>query len=69
MSPRRALLAALAALLTFAPAAAAQQTPAGPRLEGAEAAIVMEASTGDVLFARNPHLRREIASTTKLMTV
>jgi D-alanyl-D-alanine carboxypeptidase (penicillin-binding protein 5/6) len=68
VSPRRALLAALAALLTFAPAAAAQ-APAGPRLEGAKAAIVMEASTGDVLFARNPHLRREIASTTKLMTV
>jgi D-alanyl-D-alanine carboxypeptidase (penicillin-binding protein 5/6) len=68
VSPRRALLAALAALLTFAPAAAAQAS-AGPRLEGAKAAIVMEASTGDVLFARNPHLRREIASTTKLMTV
>ncbi|HEV7884371.1 MAG TPA: serine hydrolase, partial [Solirubrobacteraceae bacterium] len=68
MSPRRVLLAAVAALLTFAPAAAAQ-TSAGPRLEGAKAAIVMEASTGDVLFARNPRLRREIASTTKLMTV
>ncbi|MEA2241498.1 MAG: hypothetical protein QOD24_1054 [Solirubrobacteraceae bacterium] len=62
------LLAAVAALLTFAPAAGAQ-TRAGPRLEGAKAAIVMEASTGDVLFARNPRLRREIASTTKLMTV
>jgi D-alanyl-D-alanine carboxypeptidase (penicillin-binding protein 5/6) len=68
VSPRRVLLAAVAALLTFAPAAAAQ-TSAGPRLEGAKAAIVMEASTGDVLFARNPRLRREIASTTKLMTV
>jgi D-alanyl-D-alanine carboxypeptidase (penicillin-binding protein 5/6) len=68
VSARRVLLAALAALLTFAPAAAAQ-TPAGPRLEGAKTAIVMEASTGDVLFARNPRDRRAIASTTKLMTV
>jgi D-alanyl-D-alanine carboxypeptidase (penicillin-binding protein 5/6) len=68
VSARRVLLAALAALLTFAPAAAAQTT-AGPRLEGAKAAIVMETSTGDVLFARNPRLHREIASTTKLMTV
>jgi D-alanyl-D-alanine carboxypeptidase (penicillin-binding protein 5/6) len=62
------LLAAVAALLTLAPAAVAQ-TPAGPSLEGAKAAIVMEASTGDVLLARNPRDRRAIASTTKLMTV
>jgi serine-type D-Ala-D-Ala carboxypeptidase (penicillin-binding protein 5/6) len=68
VSARHALLAAVAALLTFASAAAAQ-TPAGPRLQGAKAAIVMEASTGDVLFARNARDRREIASTTKLMTV
>jgi D-alanyl-D-alanine carboxypeptidase (penicillin-binding protein 5/6) len=68
VSARRALLAAVAALLTLAPAAVAQ-TPAGPHLAGAKAAIVMEASTGDVLFARNPRDRRAIASTTKLMTV
>jgi D-alanyl-D-alanine carboxypeptidase (penicillin-binding protein 5/6) len=68
MRTRRVLPAALAALLALAPAAAAQ-APAGPRLEGARAAIVMESSTGDVLFARNPVERRAIASTTKLMTV
>ena len=68
MSVRRLLLAATAALLALAPAAAAQ-APTGPRLEGAKSAIVMEASTGDVLFARNAADRRSIASTTKLMTV
>lgn len=56
------------ALLAAAPVAAAQeQSP--PRLAGAEAAIVVEASTGDVLFARNAGEHRSIASTTKLMTV
>jgi D-alanyl-D-alanine carboxypeptidase (penicillin-binding protein 5/6) len=68
VTARRVLLAALAALLALVPTAAAQ-VPTGPRLEGARTAIVMEASTGDVLFARNPRTRREIASTTKLMTV
>lgn len=68
MTVRRLVLAAVAALLTLVPAASAQ-SPTGPRLEGAKAAIVMEASTGDVLFARNAADRRSIASTTKLMTV
>jgi D-alanyl-D-alanine carboxypeptidase (penicillin-binding protein 5/6) len=68
VSVRRVLLAAVAVLLSLSPAASAQ-APAGPRLEGAKAAILMEASTGDVLFARNPRERRAIASTTKLMTV
>ena len=62
------LLAAVLALLAVSPAAAAQ-SPGAPRLEGAKAAIVMEASTGDVLFARNSREHRSIASTTKLMTV
>jgi D-alanyl-D-alanine carboxypeptidase (penicillin-binding protein 5/6) len=68
VSTRRLLLAAVAALLTLASAAGAQ-SPAGPRLQGAKAAIVMETSTGDVLYARNAAERRSIASTTKLMTV
>jgi len=66
---RAALFGAVLALLVAAPCAQAQ-TPAGaPRLVGAKAAIVMETSTGDVLLSRNPGDRRQIASTTKLMTV
>ena len=34
----------------------------------AKAAIVMEASTGSVLFAKNPHLKVYPASTTKILT-
>ncbi len=69
MTIRPVLLGAVLALLLAAPCAVAQ-TPAGaPRLVGAKAAIVMEASTGDVLMSRNPSQRRQIASTTKLMTV
>jgi len=58
------------ALAALAPCASAQaQSSANPpRLLGAKAAIVMEASTGDVLYARNASKRRSIASTTKLMT-
>jgi D-alanyl-D-alanine carboxypeptidase (penicillin-binding protein 5/6) len=59
--------AVLAAWLAGAPAAAFAQSGA-PSLT-ARAAIVMEASTGDVLYARNSRQRRSIASATKLMTV
>ncbi|MBV8258827.1 MAG: D-alanyl-D-alanine carboxypeptidase [Actinobacteria bacterium] len=34
----------------------------------AAAAILVDADTGQVLWARHPHQRREIASTTKIMT-
>jgi D-alanyl-D-alanine carboxypeptidase (penicillin-binding protein 5/6) len=54
---------ALAALLPAAAPAAA----AGPSI-GAPAAIVIDARTGDVLYARHADVRREIGSTTKLMT-
>ena len=66
MSARAArLLAVLAALLLAAPAAApGQQRPS----IAAQAAIAVEASTGDVVFERNADDRRAIASTTKLMT-
>ena len=59
-----ALAGLLAAWVSGVPTAAAQ----APTLE-AKAAIVVEASTGDVLFAKNARQRRSIASTTKLMTV
>jgi serine-type D-Ala-D-Ala carboxypeptidase (penicillin-binding protein 5/6) len=57
------IAAALALVLTAAPASA-QQPPA----LRAPSAIVMEASTGQVAYARNPDEPRAIASTTKLMT-
>ena len=57
------------ALLLAAPSARAQRPSDAPRLQGAKAAIVMEATTGDVLLAHNADQRRQIASTTKLMTV
>jgi D-alanyl-D-alanine carboxypeptidase (penicillin-binding protein 5/6) len=66
---RSAVAAALLALLLVVPCAQAQSPAGAPRLVGAKAAILMEASTGDVLFARDPDERRQIASTTKLMTV
>jgi D-alanyl-D-alanine carboxypeptidase (penicillin-binding protein 5/6) len=64
---RRLLLTAVLALPAGAPAAAAQS--GAPPLEGAKSAIVMEATTGDVLFAKDADEHRSIASTTKLMTV
>jgi D-alanyl-D-alanine carboxypeptidase (penicillin-binding protein 5/6) len=54
---------AIAALALVAPAARA--TP--PRIQ-APSGIVIEASTGDVTYAKQPDQKRAIASTTKLMT-
>ena len=62
-----AVVAVLAAWLASVPAAALAQSGA-PALQ-ARAAIVMEASTGDILYERNGRQRRSIASATKLMTV
>ncbi len=69
MTARAALFGAVLALLLSSPGAAAQSPSGAPRLVGAKAAILMEASTGDVLMGRNRNQRRQIASTTKLMTV
>jgi serine-type D-Ala-D-Ala carboxypeptidase (penicillin-binding protein 5/6) len=60
-----ALAALLLALLLVAPAARAAERP--PSLS-APSAILIEASTGDVLYERAADKRRAIASTTKLMT-
>jgi serine-type D-Ala-D-Ala carboxypeptidase (penicillin-binding protein 5/6) len=63
--PRAALLLALLTLAVGAgDASAAGRKPA----IAAPAAIVIDAQTGEVLWARHPHARRPIASTTKLMT-
>jgi D-alanyl-D-alanine carboxypeptidase (penicillin-binding protein 5/6) len=63
------MFAAVLALLLAAPRAQAQSPAGAPRLQAAKAAIVMEASTGDVLLGKNAGDQRQIASTTKLMTV
>ncbi|MDP1847282.1 MAG: D-alanyl-D-alanine carboxypeptidase family protein [Solirubrobacteraceae bacterium] len=68
MTARLALAGVVLLALLTAPSALAQR-PDPPRLQGAKAAIVMEATTGDVLLAHNADQRRQIASTTKLMTV
>lgn len=60
---RRALIA-LAALLAAAPAARAASAPT----VSAPEAIVVEATSGDVAYSKNPDTRRPMASTTKLMT-
>ncbi|HZB76612.1 MAG TPA: D-alanyl-D-alanine carboxypeptidase family protein [Solirubrobacteraceae bacterium] len=62
----RAVVVALLALLLAAGPARAQQDP--PPSVSAPSAILVEASTGDVLFQRAATERRAIASTTKLMT-
>lgn len=59
-----ALVAAL--LLLLVPAAARADDP--PPAISARSAIVVETSTGDVAFARRASTRRQIASTTKMMT-
>jgi serine-type D-Ala-D-Ala carboxypeptidase (penicillin-binding protein 5/6) len=62
---KRALLATAVLLVAAAPAAAASSKPA----VSAPSAIVVDATSGDVLYARAPNRERAIASTTKLMTV
>jgi serine-type D-Ala-D-Ala carboxypeptidase (penicillin-binding protein 5/6) len=57
------MLAALAAWA--APAQAAERPPAVPN---AAAALVVDARDGEVMFAKHARQRRQIASTTKLMT-
>lgn len=59
------LLLALGAVAAPAQAQAADRPPAVP---GAKAAIVIDGRDGDVMFAKRVGARRQIASTTKLMT-
>ena len=46
---------------------AEESWPQGPQIEG-ESAVVMEASTGTVLYEKNPHEQLYPASITKIMT-
>ena len=73
---RFSLLVALCAV-AFVPAAAAQRVPLVHRSGAlsshgiavtARSAILVDARTGEVLWAKDPHVRHPIASTTKIMT-
>ena len=65
MTRAATLLLALCALAAPGQAAAAERPPAVPN---AKAAIVIDGRNGEVMFAKHPGARRQIASTTKLMT-
>jgi D-alanyl-D-alanine carboxypeptidase (penicillin-binding protein 5/6) len=62
---RRAATVLLALAATAAPAQAADRPP---RVPDARAAIVIDGRDGEVMFAKRAGSRRQIASTTKLMT-
>ena len=62
-----AVLTLLLALLAAAPASAPAATPAKPSIS-ADTAVVIDARTGETLYARRPNRRHAIASTTKIMT-
>jgi D-alanyl-D-alanine carboxypeptidase (penicillin-binding protein 5/6) len=59
-------IAIAAAVLAAAGPASAAAAP--PQVPGAQAAIVVDARDGTVMFAKKPDTERSIASTTKLMT-
>src|SRR5215216_7622202 len=70
MWPRafRSLLALAALIAALVAGAAPARAAAGPPAISAPSAILIEASTGDVIYQRAAEKRRPIASTTKLMT-
>ena len=55
-------------LLTAVPADAAQIPDAAPEI-AAKAAVLIDAQTGQIIYARNETEKRPMASTTKIMTV
>ncbi len=57
-----------AAVLAAVAPGSAMAAPAPPRVPTADAAIVVDARDGTVMFAKKPDQERAIASTTKLMT-
>ena len=59
---------ALVAVLVAAASSPAAAAPAPPRVPTADAAILVDAVDGTVMFAKRPDDERSIASTTKLMT-
>jgi serine-type D-Ala-D-Ala carboxypeptidase (penicillin-binding protein 5/6) len=65
---KRALCAGAALVALGVPAAGAQAAERPPPVPNAEAAIVLDGRDGDVMFAKGATQRRQMASTTKLMT-
>ncbi len=61
-----ALTAAL--VLLSGPADAAESRSEPPPAVSAAAAVLIDATTGQILYGRNPHQERHMASTTKVMT-
>ena len=66
MTWRSVVAATLTALVAVGGASSAPEAK-GPKIK-APAAIVIDAGTGRVLWAKREHMRRPIASTTKIMT-
>jgi serine-type D-Ala-D-Ala carboxypeptidase (penicillin-binding protein 5/6) len=64
---RARMLLAAVVVAAAAPASAAAAVPP-PRVPTAQAAIVVDARDGTVMYAKRPDAERAIASTTKLMT-
>ena len=62
------MLALAAVFVAAAPSASASAAEPPPRVPTAQAAILVDAVDGTVLFAKRPDAERSIASTTKLMT-
>jgi D-alanyl-D-alanine carboxypeptidase (penicillin-binding protein 5/6) len=62
------MLAIAAVLVAAVPGSATAAEPAPPRVQTAQAAIVVDGVDGTVMFAKRPDAERAMASTTKLMT-
>jgi D-alanyl-D-alanine carboxypeptidase (penicillin-binding protein 5/6) len=65
---RRAVCLSILALALLVAPAPVRAAVAAPSVPNAKSAIVVDGRTGEVMFAKRPGARREIASTTKLMT-
>jgi D-alanyl-D-alanine carboxypeptidase (penicillin-binding protein 5/6) len=62
------IICLLPANISFS-ASAVRPLPAAPQPEiSAEAAVLLDWNSGRILYARNPHLPKHMASTTKIMT-
>ncbi len=68
MTAHSRMLVAAALVAVAAPGSAAAAPAPPPRVPTAQAAIVVDARDGTVMFAKRPDAERAIASTTKLMT-
>jgi D-alanyl-D-alanine carboxypeptidase (penicillin-binding protein 5/6) len=68
VTSRRTLTAAVAVLAAATPASAFAAPADPPAVPTAQAAIVVDARDGTVMYSKRPDAERSIASTTKLMT-